>query len=331
LLNARLANPSGYGRVIRAPDGTIERMVEEIDATASQREVDEIWSGTMLLDASWLWDNLPNLERSRKGEYYLPELVNLARSQTRFVFTALVEDEEEVLGVNDRAQLAAANAVLWRRKIEELLGSGVTVLDPATTYIDPEVSVAPDSTIYPGCHLRGRTRIGHQCEIGPNSFIVDTDIGDRSRVWFSVLEGARVGEATSIGPFSHLRPGAIIGDSVELGNYAEVKASHIGDRTRMHHFSYVGDAQVGQDVNIGAGSITANFDSETGAKSPTHIQDGASIGSDTVLVAPVAVGEGAMTGAGAVVTRNIPAGEVWIGAPARHYRARHDGGPTDKA
>jgi bifunctional UDP-N-acetylglucosamine pyrophosphorylase/glucosamine-1-phosphate N-acetyltransferase len=240
------------------------------------------------------------------------------------VLATLTDDEEEVLGVNDRAQLAHANAVLRRRKIDELLGLGVTIVDPLTTYIEPEVVVEPDAVIHPGCHLRGKTRIARDCDIGPNTFVVDSDIGASSRVWFSVVEGASVGERVSIGPFSHLRPGSVIESDVNLGNYAEVKASRIGSGTQMHHFSYVGDAAVGQRVNIAAGTVTVNYNSETGDKSRTVIGDDASIGSDTMLVAPVEVGEGAMTGAGAVVTHDIPAGEVWLGAPARSHRRRRE-------
>jgi bifunctional UDP-N-acetylglucosamine pyrophosphorylase/glucosamine-1-phosphate N-acetyltransferase len=322
LLTARVRDPRGYGRVLRRSDGEVERIVEEVDATPAERDVDEIWSGTILFHAAWLWPNLERLTASASGEYYLPDLVNLARAQGLSVLATPTEDEEEVLGVNDRVQLAQAEAIVRRRKIDDLLRSGVTVVDPATTYVEPEVEVEPDAVIQPGCHLRGRTRIGRDCEIGPNSYMIDSTVGAGSRVWFSVLEGAVVGERVSIGPFSHLRPGAVIGDDVELGNYAEVKASRIGSATQMHHFSYVGDADVGERVNIAAGTITANFDSETRDKRRTVVDDDASIGCDTVLVAPVHVGAGAITGAGTVLTHDVPAGEVWLGAPARPYRAR---------
>ena len=322
LLNARVRDPHGYGRVVRLADGRVDRMVEEVDATPDQRAIDEIWSGTMLVHTGWLWANLDSLPLSPKGEYYLPDLVNIARAQGLTVQATLTQDEQEVLGVNDRLQLAEANAVARRRKLEELLRSGVSIVDPATTYIEPEVVVEPEAVIQPGCHLRGRTRVARDCEIGPNTYLLDTEVGAGSRVWFSVLEGASVGERVSIGPFSHLRPGAIIEDEVDLGNYAEVKASRIGSGTQMHHFSYVGDAEVGRRVNIGAGTVTVNFSSETRDKSQTRIDDDASIGSDTMLVAPVHVGTGAMTGAGAVVTHDVPAGEVWVGAPARALRRR---------
>jgi bifunctional UDP-N-acetylglucosamine pyrophosphorylase/glucosamine-1-phosphate N-acetyltransferase len=276
----------------------------------------------MLVYLPWLWSNLAKLPLRAKGEYYLPDLVNLARGEGLSVRATLTQDEEEVLGVNDRLQLAEANAVLRRRILDDLLRLGVTIVDPATTYVEPEVTIEPDTVIQPGCHLRGSTRIARDCEIGPNTYIVDSEIGAGSRVWFSVLEGASVGERVQIGPFSHLRPGAIIDDDVTLGNYAEVKNSRVGAGTQMHHFSYVGDADVGQRVNVGAGTVTVNFNSETRAKSRTTVDDDASLGSDTMLVAPVHVGEGAMTAAGAVVTHDIPPGEVWIGAPARRHRRR---------
>jgi bifunctional UDP-N-acetylglucosamine pyrophosphorylase / glucosamine-1-phosphate N-acetyltransferase len=324
LLNARVHNPHGYGRVIRLADGSVDRMVEELDATPEQRAIDEIWSGSMLVDAPWVWDNLAHLRLSAKGEYYLPDLVNLARAQQLAVRATLTEDEDEVLGVNDRLQLAEANAVLRRRTLDALMRAGVTIVDPATTYIDPEVTIEQDAVIQPGCHLRGATHIAADCEIGPNAFVSDSEIGAASRVWFSVLEGARVGEHVSIGPFSHLRPGAVVEDHVTLGNYAEVKGSRIGAGTQVHHFSYVGDADIGQRVNIGAGTITVNYSSETRDKSRTIVDDDASIGSDTMLVAPVHVGEGSMTAAGSVVTHDIPSGEVWLGAPARPHRQRKD-------
>ncbi|GAC1320834.1 MAG: bifunctional UDP-N-acetylglucosamine diphosphorylase/glucosamine-1-phosphate N-acetyltransferase GlmU [Chloroflexota bacterium] len=330
LLNARVRDPFGYGRVLRLKDGTVDAMVEEVDATPEQRTIDEIWSGTMLLWAPWLWDNLDRLPLSPKGEYYLPSLVAIARTQGLSVLAALPADEEEVLGVNSQAQLAQAEAILRRRTLEALMENGVTVIDPAGTYVEPEVRVARDTILHPGTHLRGRTQIGGRCEIGPNAYVIDTQVGSGCRILYSVLEGARVGDDVSIGPFSHLRPGATIEDGVTLGNYAEVKNSRIGAGTQMHHFSYMGDAEVGRNVNIGAGTISVNFNSETGLKSRTVIDDDASIGSDTMLVAPVHIGEGAITAAGSVVTHDIPDREVWVGAPARAFRKRRDRKRADR-
>jgi bifunctional UDP-N-acetylglucosamine pyrophosphorylase/glucosamine-1-phosphate N-acetyltransferase len=324
LLTSRVRDPHGYGRVVRGPDGSVASMVEEVDATPEQRAIDEIWGGSIVVWTAWLWQALERLTVSPKGEYYLPELANIAVRDGLRVHAVLTEHEDEVLGVNDRLQLAEANGILRHRTLVELMRSGVTIVDPATTYIEPEVEIEPDVVIQPGCHLRGHTRIARDAEIGPNTIAIDSEIGPGSHVWMSVLEGATVGQRVQIGPFSHLRPGAVVESDVELGNYAEVKASRIGAGTQMHHFSYIGDAEVGQRVNIAAGTITANFDSESRDKSRTEIGDDASVGSDTVLVAPVRVGPGAITGAGSVVTRDIPEGEVWIGSPARMLRRRTD-------
>jgi bifunctional UDP-N-acetylglucosamine pyrophosphorylase/glucosamine-1-phosphate N-acetyltransferase len=330
LLTAQVADPRGYGRVVRGADGTVSAMVEEVEANANERAVNEIWGGSMLLWTEWLWRRLADLPRRSNGEYYLPDLVNLARAEGLSAATASTDDEDEVRGVNDRAQLGQANEVVRRRTIGALLERGVTILDPTTTYVEPEVAIEPDVVVQPGCHLTGRTTIAAGCEIGPNTHLIDTEIGADSHVWWSVLESARVGRGVSIGPFTHLRPGADIEDGVQLGNYAEVKASRVGAGTQMHHFSYVGDADVGAGVNVAAGTITCNYDAETRSKSRTVIEDGVALGSDTLLVAPVRVGANAMTGAGAIVTHDIPAEELWRGVPARFARKRHAGSAEDE-
>ena len=236
------------------------------------------------------------------------------------VIAELGSDLTELAGVNDRAQLAEATRQLQTRIITALMRSGVTMIDPLTTWVEPTVQLAPDVTLLPGVSLRGQTVVEAGAEIGPNSEIVDSRIGPRSRVRWSVIEQATVGADVTIGPFSHLRPGSIIADGVHIGNFAEIKDSRLGPNTKVGHFSYLGDAEVGAEVNIGAGTVTCNYDVETDTKSKTVIGDYAAIGSDTMLVAPVSVGDGAVTGAGSVVTHDLKAGEVAVGVPARVVR-----------
>lgn len=315
LLTARLPNPYGYGRVLRAADGTVAGMVEESEATDEQRQVNEIWSGLLVAWAPWVWEQLWQLEPRAKGEYYLPDLVNLARGAGLKVLAVEAPSADEVHGVNDRAQLAQANAILWRRTAERLMQAGVTILDPARTYIDSDVEVGEDTVIYPGCFLRGRTRIATGCVIGPDTDLFNARVGEGTRVVRSTVEDSTLGNHVRVGPYAHVRGGATIEDDVELGNYAEVKGSRIGRGTKQHHFSYVGDADIGERVNLSAGIITMNYDGRV--KHRTVVGDDAFIGSDTLLRAPIRVGKAARTGAGAVVIHDVPDGEVWAGVPAR--------------
>lgn len=314
-------DPHGYGRVIRDLDGRVEAIVEEAAASERERAVRTINAGVYCIEAGWLWERLPSIQPSSSGEYYLPDLVGLAVEAGHLV-TAIEAPVAVTAGVNDRVQLAAAAAIIRERVCRELMTSGVTVVDPATTYVDVGVSIGQDSIVYPGSIVEGATAIGARCQIGPHSRIVDSRIGDDVSVEMSVVEGAQIADGARVGPFSHLRPGARLDAGVELGNFAEVKNSRIGARTKMHHMSYLGDAEVGEDVNVGAGTITTNFDSESGIKSRTVVEDGASLGSDTMLVAPVTVGKGAMTGAGAVVTHDVEPGTLVVGVPARPLRRR---------
>jgi bifunctional UDP-N-acetylglucosamine pyrophosphorylase/glucosamine-1-phosphate N-acetyltransferase len=222
--------------------------------------------------------------------------------------------------VNTQAQLATVNQIAMDRIRARLLDAGVRMLDPASVYVDSDVAVEPDAVLHPNTHLRGLTVIGRATEVGPNSIVEDSRVGERCRIVASVLEGAWVGADVTIGPFAHLRPGARIEDEVELGNYAEVKASTVGPRTRIHHFSYVGDATLGADTNVGAGTITCNYDGVD--KHRTVIGDGVFLGSDTMLIAPVTLGDGARTGAGSVVNRDVAPGEVVVGVPARPIAVR---------
>jgi bifunctional UDP-N-acetylglucosamine pyrophosphorylase / glucosamine-1-phosphate N-acetyltransferase len=208
--------------------------------------------------------------------------------------------------------------------------SGVTIVDPATTYIDTTVEIGQDTVLMPNTHLRGSTKIGEECLIGPSSYLEDSTVGNRCRVFASVLEGAIIEDDVVMGPYCHLRPGAHLAAGVEMGNYAEVKMSYVGERTKIHHFSYVGDAHFGADVNVGAGTITCNYDSETKKKNRTVVEDGVGLGSDTMLVAPITIGARSTTGAGSVVTRDVPPDSVVYGVPAVIKRTRKVDSETDR-
>jgi bifunctional UDP-N-acetylglucosamine pyrophosphorylase/glucosamine-1-phosphate N-acetyltransferase len=305
----------GYGRIVRA-GGDVARIVEEQDATKAERAIEEVNGGLYAFEGAWLRNRIGDLTPSATtGELYLTELVALAHADGRRVVPVEVEDEMELAGVNDRVQLATLEADLRWRILERHLLAGVTMEDPTTTFIDADVELGQDVVLEPNVLLRGHSRVGAESLIGAGSRLVDAVIGERCRVIASVLESCEVEDDVRIGPFAHLRAGASIGSGAELGNFAEVKQSRIGPRTKQHHFSYIGDAEVGADVNIGAGTITANFDGRR--KHKTVIGDGAFIGSDSMLIAPLTVGEGAVTGAGSVVTRDVPAGKMAVGVPAR--------------
>lgn len=307
-------DPQGFGRIVRSPSGAIAAIVEEVDCTPEQRALRELNPGVYCFDSAWLWQNLPTVPRSRKGEFYLTDLVALAVAQGRVVVT-ITADAAETDGINTRVHLAQAEAALRRRILERLMLAGVTIQDPAGTYIDDTVEIAADTLILPGCLLQGRTVIGKGARIGPNSQIVDSTIGEGCVVAWSVVEEARMERGAQIGPFGHLRKGAHLGEGVHMGNFGEVKNSYLGPGVKMGHFSYIGDAQIGENVNIGAGTITCNFDGVH--KNKTTIGRDVFIGSDTMLVAPLTIGQGARTGAGSVVTHDVPEHGLVYGVPAR--------------
>jgi len=316
LLSGVVDEPGGYGRVVRDATGRVQAVVEEAEATPAQRAIAEINSGILLFQAGWLWQHLSHIPSSPKGEYYLTELVGTAVAGGATVLAHPAADPDEILGINNRIQLARAGAVLHRRIADRLMLCGVTILDPATTYIDDSVEVGRDTVIRPNSHLCGDTHVGEECDIGPNSLLVDTTVGRRCRVLASVLESATLEDDVGIGPFGHLRKGAYLCQGVHMGNFGEVKDSRLGPGVKMGHFSYVGDAEIGAESNIGAGTITCNFDTQ-GRKNRTTIGKRVYIGSDTMLVAPVELGDEAVTGAGAVVTRDVPPRAVAYGVPAR--------------
>jgi len=307
-----------FGRIVRDASDEVQAVVEAAQATPEERAIAEVNVGAYCFNADWLWATLPQLPLSPKGEYYLTDAVALATAAGGRVAAVRLEDAAEALGVNTRAQLAEAEARLRERINTRWMAAGVTLVDPATTYIEPTVQIEPDTCIWPNTHLQGNTTVGGGCVLGPNTIVRDSAIGSRCRIECSVLEGAQVAEEVTIGPFAHLRPGARLGRGVHMGNFGEVKDSVLGPGTKMGHFSYIGNATIGEDVNIGAGTITCNYDGVK--KNPTVIEDGAFIGSDTMLVAPVTVGSGAKTGAGAVVIDDIPEQSLAVGVPARVIR-----------
>jgi len=318
-LTAITEQPSDFGRVVRNADGQVCEIVEMKRATEEQKRIREVNSGVYCFDRTWLWSALQTLPRNASGEYYLTDLVGVASSQGRKIAT-VTGTLDETIGINDRVQLAAVEQLLRLRILERHMYAGITIVDPATTYIDNDVMIGVDTVILPGTIITGKTRIGSGCRIGPGTTIDASVIGDRCIVRNSVLEETIFEDGVRIGPFGHCRPGAYLARNVRMGNFAEIKNSYVGAETDMHHFSYLGDATVGKHVNIGAGSITSNFDSKQNLKSRTIIGDGASIGSDTILIAPVTVGEHAYTGSGAVVNRDVPPYALVVGVPARVLR-----------
>ncbi len=320
LLTSIIANPDGLGRVKRSPYGGVTGIVEESDADDETLAITEVNCGVYCFRSAWLWDNLPTLQASPRGEIYLTDLVALASQQGMVVESVRSSDVSETLGVNNRVQLAEAESVLRRRVRQRHMLAGVTMPDPASVYIDAEVELGDDTLVLPNTHIRGRSRIGANCEIGPNAIVEDSVVGDGCRVTASFVESSTLDDAVDVGPFSHVRPGCHVESGVHIGNFAEVKNSRLGTGSKLGHFSYIGDAHLGANVNIGAGTVTCNFDGE--GKNRTNIGDDAFIGSDTMLVAPVDVGARSTTGTGSVVTRDVPPDSVAVGMPARTLRKK---------
>ena len=327
------AEPANLGRVVRSEFGTVERVVEVKDASEDELIGNEVNVGLYAFDAAWLRRRIGSLEPSpATGELYLTELVRLAREDGRLVSAVAFDDDGRFDGINDRSQLAAAEWNLRVRRNESHMRAGVTMRDPSTVYLDWDVTLGTDVTLEPNVILRGRTSIGDGTTIGAGSQLIDSVVGARAQVWASVVESSTVEDEASVGPFSHLRPGSVVGRGAHVGNFAELKNTHLGAGSKQHHVSYLGDADVGEGANIGAGSITANYDGEK--KHRTTIGAGAFIGVDTMIVAPREIGEGARTGAGAVVTHDVPAGALAVGVPARIREPHEDpaaGGTTEPA
>jgi bifunctional UDP-N-acetylglucosamine pyrophosphorylase/glucosamine-1-phosphate N-acetyltransferase len=309
-------DPRGFGRIIRKADGTVEAIVEEYVATAEQLQVKELNVGGYCFDANWLWDALHRIPKNpKKGEYYLTDAIELASREGLPVQATVMDDVEETIGVNTRVHLAEVETAMRRRINQNHMLNGVTMIDPVSTYIEISVSIGQDTVIMPNTYIYGNTEIGESNVIGPNSIIRDTKIGSHCKVLASVMESAILEDHVDMGPFARLRKGAHLGNHVHMGNFGEVKDSYLAEGVKMGHFSYIGNAQIGANTNIGAGTITCNYDGEK--KHATEIGEDVFIGSDTMLVAPLKIGAGARTGAGAVVTKNVAEDTLVVGMPAR--------------
>ncbi|MDQ3662127.1 MAG: bifunctional UDP-N-acetylglucosamine diphosphorylase/glucosamine-1-phosphate N-acetyltransferase GlmU [Actinomycetota bacterium] len=321
VLTAEMQDPTGYGRVIRA-GGDPSRIVEERDASPEEREVGEVNAGVYAFDAAALRSILDKVDaENSQGEYYLPDVVELLRQQGHGVHAKRTHPRE-IVGVKSRAHLALVSKVLRHRACERWMLEGVTVVDPDVTYIDATVTIGRDAIIHPFTFLEGATHVGENSEIGPHTRIVDSTVGAGATVGFSVVLSSEVGSEVSVGPFASLRPGTRLDQGAKAGSFVELKNAVIGAGSKVNHLSYVGDARLGAGVNLGAGTVTCNWDGET--KQETVIGDDAYIGSDTMLVAPVTVGDRAATGAGAVVTKDVPDDALAVGAPARLLLGRGD-------
>ncbi|HTW84068.1 MAG TPA: bifunctional UDP-N-acetylglucosamine diphosphorylase/glucosamine-1-phosphate N-acetyltransferase GlmU [Candidatus Sulfotelmatobacter sp.] len=318
LVTARMPLPSSFGRIVRAGNA-VARIVEAKDCTPAQLALDEMNAGLYAYDEGALRETIGRIGASNaQGEYYLTDTVELLIAAGNRVVPVPAADYRSVLGVNDRVELAAARAVINQRLCEAQMRAGVTIVDPATTYLAPEVTIGPDTVVYPNTAIGGRTRIGANCAIGPNCRLGNAILADDVIVTESIILDSEVGAGTRIGPFAHLRGGSRVGASVRIGDYVELKNAVLGDEVKANHLAYIGDASVGDRTNFAAGAITCNYDGVR--KHRTEIGKDVFIGTNNSLVAPITIGDGALTGAGAVVIRDVPAGDKQVGNPARSIR-----------
>jgi len=320
VLTCNVDDAAGYGRIDRDELGRLRTIIEKVDDDESRRiGSTEINSGVMALDRRWGADALANLAPNpRKNEYFLTDLVAVAYSEDPESVGSAPGTTDVLVGVNDRAELAVADHLLRERKRAHLLDSGVTLIAPVSNQIDLDVEIGADSIVGPNCIIESGTRIGQGCRIGPNAVIRNSTLAERVRIESSIIEDSSIGADSDVGPFSHLRGGAEIGARVHIGNFAELKNARVEEGVRVGHFSYIGDASLGANVNIGAGTVTCNFDGVD--KHRTEIGHDVFIGSDSLLIAPVTIGDGARTGAGAVVTKDVAPGATVVGMPARQIR-----------
>ncbi|MGI5876382.1 MAG: bifunctional UDP-N-acetylglucosamine diphosphorylase/glucosamine-1-phosphate N-acetyltransferase GlmU [Dethiobacteria bacterium] len=321
ILTAILEQPTGYGRVLRDEAGNVLKIVEELHATEQQKEIKEINTGSYCFDLQLLRQYLPLLPKNTiKGEYYLTDLVAMLSQAGHLVQGYLLEDANFALGINDRVQLAWAASCLRERINTRLMSSGVTMIDPATTYIDVEVEVGRDTIIYPQTVLEGKTKIGENCVLGPGVHLIDTEVGDNVICRQSTVLQSRLGNNCLVGPYAHIRPGSTIGSGVKIGDFVEIKNSRIGHKSRIPHLSYVGDAVIADDVNMGAGSIIVNYDGRQ--KHLTTIEEGAFVGCNSNLVAPLTIGKKSFIAAGSTITRDVPPGALAISRSRQKTKER---------
>lgn len=312
VLTAIMPDATGYGRIIRTEAGDVARIVEQKDATEAERAVKEVNSGIYCFETQDLFAALEQVGcDNAQGEYYLPDVLGILREQGEKIWAVAADDYESTLGINSRVQLSGAEKILRRRKNIELMDNGVTIMDPDSTFVDADVQVGPDTVIYPFTWLEGKTVIGENCQIGPNSRFSDATIGDNVTAQFTYAHECQVDEGVTMGPYVHLRPKAHIYKDVKIGNFVEVKNSNVGEGTKLPHLQYIGDADVGSNVNCGCGTVTVNYDGKN--KHRTIIGDNAFVGCQTALVAPVKVGEGAYIGAGSVITKDVAPADLAIG------------------
>lgn len=305
ILTAKIEDPTGYGRIIRNEGGLVEKIVEHKDATDTERKINEINTGTYCFDNQALFSALKKVSNDNvQGEYYLPDVIEIIKKQGDVVTAYQTDSFEETLGVNDRVALAEAERIMRNRINENHMRNGVTIIDPANTYIENDVQIGQDTIVFPGSILKGSTVIGSDCQIGPNSEIAGCEIGDGTVIRQSVAHKSSIGSHVNIGPFAHIRPDSKISDEVKIGNFVELKKTVFGKGSKASHLSYVGDAEVGSNVNLGCGSITVNYDGKN--KFLTKIEDDVFVGCNSNLVAPVTVGKGSYIAAGSTITKDVP-------------------------
>lgn len=305
ILTARADDPTSYGRIVRASDGAVEKIVEQKDATAAELQINEINTGTYCFDNKALFQALRSVNNNNaQGEYYLPDVIEILQKQGEIIAAYETADFYETIGINDRVALSKAEQYMRERINEQLMKDGVTIIDPQTTYVSTDVKVGADTIIYPGCVISGDTVIGEGCIIGPHTEIHMSKIGNDTVIKQSVVHQSEIGNNVSIGPFSHLRPQTSLSDHVRIGNFVELKKASFGEGSKASHLSYLGDAEIGNHVNVGCGSITVNYDGKN--KYVTKIEDGAFIGCNSNLIAPVTIGEKAYIAAGSTITDDVP-------------------------